>query len=253
MKGFGISFSVALVAGGTLLLAGMPASAGIVVTSGELVVEGAKAVDFVTNAPTGFADSRRTIGASPYVSSQSVTGDGWSSAADYRFDQSHIDINFNQLRGGSPGGYAQLSGTVNFMADADTTFQITGKLTNDNLGPVAGYGQVRAYLYDVTGGVMLDGMVWDFDMPDGTLALGPQNGDDRNYTGSQTGVLKANHNYLFMYLASNFAYPGNDSGATSTGSFGFNFPGADAATPEPGVVSLAGAGWLGLMGRRRRR
>jgi hypothetical protein len=253
MKGFGNRTVAALVIGGTLVLVGTPASAGVIVTSGELVVEGAKAVDFVTNAPTDFHDSRKPIGAFPYVNSQSVTGDGWSSAADYKFDQSHIDINFNQLRGGSPGGYTQLSGTVNFKADADTTFQITGKLTNDNLGPIAGYGQVRAYLYDVTGGVMLDGMVWDFDMPDGTLELGPQNGDDRNYQGSQTGVLKANHNYMFMYLASNFAYPGNDSGATSTGSFSFNFPGADAVTPEPGVLSMAGVGLLGLVGRRRRR
>jgi hypothetical protein len=258
MKRFG--FFAAAVLGGACLLATASAASADTVLDGDGF--GGNSYLGVYGHTASWQDPRQTQ-VNPtslsYANIQTVSGSGWASTASYDLTQSHFDINFTQSRDGQKDVTAHTYGYLYFHVTENTTYDLAGQISVDNLGSAGGLAYITAELYDLTTKQYVNEYNQDYDMLDGTLVLGSNDGEAHSITGSlsASGSLQAGHAYRFFHKAYIYA-PDADGGATATGlvSLGIGGP-ASAGTPVATPLPCAATAGLALIGghclRRGRR
>jgi hypothetical protein len=111
-------------------------------------------------------------------------------------------------------------------------------------------------LYDFTSGkyLFLDGQITSNDsgLPGNTFTVGGSEGQDVHTVGALSGMLVADHHYVWYYSAYIQALPNADSGASASGSVRVAFTDLPDPSATFGGLLLLGALSARGVGRRRR-
>jgi hypothetical protein len=172
-----------------------------------------------------------------------------------------FDFDMNHTRTGALYSISETyAGSINFTANENTTYNITGQYTVDDVTS-AGESYSDVYLANVTSGYTLfEDTNYSENTVDESFTVGTASeGDMYNYfTGSQAGNLIAGNQYQFYFSNYVQAYPTADGGSSATGCVTLSIGGATGAgscgissVPEPMPLTLLGAG-LAALGLRRR-
>ena len=156
---------------------------------------------------------------------------------------------FDDKRSGLVFNYSSTEGQMNFTADANTTYSLSGEFKASDAS-TAGYLYFESFLRDLTSSTTL---AYSNQVSGGTLnesfVLGGSGGDNSNiFAGSLTGSLIAGHQYNWHYYALTEAYPDADGGATATGYARLDIGGgASSSVPDNvSTIAMMGVAFLGL-------
>lgn len=188
--------------------------------------------------------------------SHTATAGGERSTVTYDFSTTSLNVGFDQLRDGSPGARAQSYAYFTFIASEDTTYNLAGQFTVDDLDNThPSYAYLHAYLFDSSLGMKVFESEFSYATVDPHLSLDlHQNAAASLFTGtgSLTGTIEKGHYYQLHYNVMNQSI-GGDGGATGVGNISLSFGSTPAAIHAPlPAVALVGSALLGFVGVRRR-
>ncbi len=184
--------------------------------------------------------------------STSVDGEA-SSESEYDLSELGFDVTFDHTRESSFDNLAKSVGAIYFSPDQDIDYIASGSYAT--VDPDGSWVQLAVSLTDLNDLDDLDDNMTLFQSyqesdstADESFTLGLSEGDTPSInTGSLSGTLLKDHDYVFSYIAFIHADPGTASVATATGSVSLTL------VPEPSTGLLSMMALITLMGLRTRR
>ncbi len=195
------------------------------------------AIEFVNSAT--FANGTISAAAG---SSHSTTDFSWSTSP----GQTIFNYDITQSRGGDGDAYSYVY-HLDFTANEDATYLLSGYYNVTNVGAETGTIQLTAQLWDYTPPLPISTLAYSsqvsLDATNPAFTLGGTAGEVNSNVGSLFGNLVAGHTYYFQQIARTSAINPNWS-ATATGNINLTI--TRAAVPEPSTIAM----WsiVGLIG-----
>lgn len=153
---------------------------------------------------------------------------------------------FSHQRGGGNDGSRTVEYNLQFIADADGTYTLSGAFSASDVD-TAGILYFNVYLFDIGSvsgpgaGFLFNSLQTSMNTLNESFLLGGNGGDlGGTNSGSLSGTLIAGHFYKLFYHAGSGGYLNGDGGGTATGFVRLDIGGGAPASSVPdGVSSIA--------------
>lgn len=220
------------------------------------------AITITANSMSAASNSTAGFNGASFSGTSIPTGQLLDATAGDYFSRTKIDYTgsgnqvtllntFDQKRSGLPNNYSNSEGLMNFTADANTTYNLSGFFTDSDVS-TAGLLYFESYLLDITSSTTL---AYSIQRSEHTLnesfILGGSGGDSYDFSlGALSGSIISGHQYQWYFYTLTDAYPDADGGATATGYLKLDIGGgapSSSSVPDSGsTIALMGVAFLGL-------